>query len=168
MIRLEDFLYRGKREGYASNKPPITLKDEPGTKVYRYNEESLRSGLEYRLDYEDKYRGYYSFFGTEKVWKDQREAWMMSYSGRMLPGYKRPDFTEKTYSFLREALKNVPRTKPIRGPKRFTLNKDFKDFVYINSIEGDVHFFRGTEIIFFKGKEVYRCNYAGGSILHKD
>jgi len=163
MITLEEFLLRAKKQGYASGKPPITLKGESGAKIYLYSEENLKPGLEYRLDYEDRYQGNYSFFGTETVWMNNKEVWKMSYSGRMLPEYQVPDFTKQTYGFLKKALKRGLKTKPIRGPKGFR-HEEFKHFEYINVLEGDIHFFRGTEIIFFKGKEVYRCYYNGCSI----
>ena len=163
MITLEEFLVRAKKHGYASGEPPITLKEEPRVKAYQHSEESLEPGLEYRLDYEDKYRGYYSFFGIETVKLNDKEIWKMSYSGHMLPEHQEPDFTKQTFDFLKEALKRVRITKPFRGPDHFQQG----EFRYFNRLEGDINFFKGTEIIFFKDKEVYRLYYVGGTILHK-
>ena len=68
--------------------------------------------------------------------------------------------SEKVYAFLRKAMSLVDKQRPFRGPSSF---KD-GDFEYLDESEGDAGRFKGTEKIFFKGKEIYRLEYHGGTL----
>ena len=68
--------------------------------------------------------------------------------------------THDVYGLLRKAMSLVSKDKPFRGPAHL---KE-RDFEYKDENVGDVNQFRGTEKIFYKGKEVYRLEYHGGKI----
>lgn len=88
----------------------------------------------------------------------------MSYSGGMKSEYyKNTSFAEKTFVFLKKVLSRVTEDMPFRGPKNFKEG----DYEYVNKVEGDISNFKGHEVIFFKGKEVFSQDYIGGLIVHK-
>lgn len=162
MIMLDEFLVRAKRRGYADvSAKPVETPD--GAKVYRYSEKETKGNLEYRLDYEDRYCGYYAFFGTEIVRLNNNIIWGMSYSGRLLPKYQEPAFAKQTYAFLKEALRRAPQEKPFRGPENFKQG----EYEYFNTVDGNINFFKGTEVIFFKGEEVCILGYSGAMVQDK-
>ena len=88
----------------------------------------------------------------------------MSYNGGMLEKYHgNLDFVKQTYAFLKETLKKVEEQRSFRGPKKFKQ----EDFEYIDSSEGDIKSFKGTEKIFYRGEIVYKQDYIGGLIIPK-
>lgn len=80
---------------------------------------------------------------------------MMNYYGFMLSDAVG---SNEVYGFLRKAMGLVEEHRPFRGASNFKEG----DFEYNDKSQGDITRFRGTEAIFFKGKEVYRLEYHGG------
>ncbi|MEK6903758.1 MAG: DUF5680 domain-containing protein [Nanoarchaeota archaeon] len=148
-MELVDFIIKSKKQTYASGKPARKLKD--GFEEFVYEEGDYK--------YRDRYhaRDPRPFGGEEVVWQNGRAIWMMNYYGFMLS--TKVD-SKAVYEFLRKAMSLVDEQRPFRG----TSNLKEGDFEYIDSSEGDVNQFKGTERILFKGKEVYRLEYHGGSV----
>ncbi|MEK6824723.1 MAG: DUF5680 domain-containing protein, partial [Nanoarchaeota archaeon] len=97
------------------------------------------------------------FGGEEVVWENGTAIWIMHYYGFLLAEEVK---SEDVYAFLRKAMDLVDEEKPFRGPTYFKEG----DFEYKDQSEGDVTRFKGTERIFFRGREVYRLYYHGGAV----
>jgi len=152
---LSNFLIKAKAETYARSGKEIISQREG------FKEMDFSDGDWY---YRDSYSGYFMAPGQEVVRFKGQPIWAMAYSGGMLPEYHRnKDFAKQTFSFLKKALLKVELSRPFRGPERL----EEGDWEYRDSSEGDIRDFKGTEIIFFRGKEVFRQNYIGGLIIPK-
>jgi hypothetical protein len=152
--RLAAFLVTAKRKTYAGLDDDATVAAPilPGSKQLRYSEHDLR--------YRDIYFGMSFFVGQETVTANERVTWSMSYSGGVSP-----DITDRgrflaIYAFLRQALLGIGEAKPFRGPAQFEQG----DFRYINTCEGDIAEFHGTEQIYHGATRVYELRYGGGII----
>ncbi|MBW3013035.1 hypothetical protein KY340_02410 [Candidatus Woesearchaeota archaeon] len=156
--KLTEFLLKARMKGYAGDAPKIDNPQRPGFIEFApYKEDDL--------EYVDSYAGYYFAPGQEVIRFKGKPIWNMSYNGGMkMEFHGDHDFTHKVFLFLGKALQKVSPERPFRGPDKF---KD-GDFMYIDKSEGDIAQFKGTEIIFFKGKEVFRQDYMGGFIVWKE
>src|SRR5262249_23614064 len=101
------------------------------------------------------------FVGQEVVSLRERPIWSMSYSGGTLPEIVRREEILGVYGFLRKALLGVGSDSPFRGPQRFEEGV----YCYVNTWEGGLSAFRGSEEILREGKQVYALHYSGG-LLH--
>ena len=81
----------------------------------------------------------------------------MNYFGEILPSGSDPN---KTYSFLREAMRLITPEYPFRGPAFFE-NQNYR---YENQQHGSFEHFHGIEKIFEKNEEVYVLYYHGGML----
>ena len=146
-MELVNFIVKAKRNTYASGNKATKLKD--GFEEFIFEEGDFK--------YRDRYhaRDPKPFGGEEVVWQNGKAIWIMNYYGYML--FDKIN-SEVVYEFLRKAMSLVDEQRPFRGPPNFKEG----DFEYLDENEGDVSKFKGTEIIFFKGKEVYRLEYHGG------
>lgn len=141
---LVDFLMEAKINGYASQ----------GNKVdscrLASHDIAYESGP---YKYYDSYFGGEKFTGEEVVWIDEMPRWNMNYCGRVL---------SMNYSgdFLMEALRNVPKDKPYRGPAHYQSG----DYTYHCKVDGEFVWFQGYEEIFCGEEKVYECFFHGGSI----
>ena len=152
---LAKFLVKAKSNTYAGDGNKISPQ-RPGFKELEY----IGGNLEYR----DSYSGFYLAPGQEIVRFKEKPVWSMAYSGGMVPEYhKNKDFAKQTFKFLKKALLRVEESRPFRGPEYFQEG----DYEYINSNEGTISDFKGTEKILYKGKEVFKQNYIGSLIIHK-
>lgn len=149
VMELAKFLVKAKRNTYASGDKPKKLAN--GFEEFYYEEGELK--------YKDCYHAKdpKPFGGEEVVWYNEKAVWMMNYYGYMLSDKIN---SKSVYEFLRKAMCLVNEKKPFRGPSNFKEG----DFEYEDQNEGDVNRFKGVERIFFKGKEVYRLEYHGGSL----
>ena len=140
-----DFLIRAKKATYAG-KGPETAPSRPGSHDLKYSEGDLM--------YLDTYLGGERFAGEEALWISGAPAWSMNYAGRV---------TGEQFSgdFLKEALSHVPEDKPFRGPEVYSHG----DHTYRCSVEGDFEWFRGREIIEYRGETIYECVFHGGIII---
>lgn len=146
IAKLKQFLINAKKNTYASggeNKAKII---SDGIKEFVFSKNNLK--------YIDRYKGHEEFSGEENVLKDNKVAWKMKYKGKVLLNKISAD---DIYSFLRKALKKIPKDKPFRGPKEL-IKKDFK---YTNNIQGNIEKFSGEEKIFYKNELVYNLIYSG-------
>ncbi|MBO4579640.1 MAG: hypothetical protein J5715_05755 [Clostridiales bacterium] len=142
--RITDFLIRAKKATYAG-KGAETEPTRPMSHDLIYKEDDLM--------YYDTYLGGEKFAGEEALWIGDVPYWSMNYLGRV---------TGDNFSgdFLKEALLNVPRDIPYRGPLEYSSG----DYRYECSIEGSFDWFRGRETISYKGSEIYECLFHGGLI----
>jgi hypothetical protein len=153
--KLIGFLIRAKCQTYAGDGKEITPQ-RPGFKELEYKEGDW--------EYRDSYSGFYSAPGQEVVRFGGQPIWTMAYGGGMNSEYHgNMAFAKRTFAFLKKALSMIEKSKPFRGPGNFREG----DYEYRNSSEGDIKNFKGTEHIFYKGKEVFRQDYIGGLILSK-
>jgi len=150
--QLSKFLMKAKISTYASSGEggEKLLPDE--SKEFEFREKELK--------YRDRYFGFNPFVGQEVVFQNRKIVWGMNYYGKVVFEVISP---KQVYQFLQEALREIPKDKPFRGPQRF--KKD--NFQYFNKVKGTVEKFEGEEKIFYKGKVVYRLIYHGGIVLEK-
>jgi hypothetical protein len=144
MEKTIDFLLRAKKATYAGNGPKMQS-SRPNSHDLEY--------IEGELKYIDTYLGGEKFSGEETLWQDDIPFWSMNYCGRVLGDGFSGDF-------LKEALSKVERDQPFRGPSEYT--KDA--FSYKCVVEGDFHWFKGFEVMFFNDEKVYECMFHGGAI----
>lgn len=138
------FLIRAKKATYAG-KGPESTSSRPASHDLRYGEGNLL--------YIDSYLGGERFAGEEAVWREGVPVWSMNYAGRV---------TGQPFSgdFLKEALSHVEPDTPFRGPARYRQG----EYAYECRMEGDFHWFQGSERISFQGNAVYECVFHGGLI----
>ena len=144
--KIVDFLIRAKKATYASADSQCHVEpSRPNSHDLQYAEENLK--------YIDTYLGGEKFAGEEALWEDNVPFWAMNYIGRL---------TGEGFSseFLNEALRLVPEDMPYRGPE---LHEN-GEYTYKCSVQGDFDWFTGYEEILYKNKQVYECNFHGGSI----
>ncbi len=148
-MNLIQFLVKAKKATYASGKPPKKLND--GFEEFTYEEEGYR--------YRDRYRARdpKPFGGEEVVWHNGEAVWMMNYYAH---GISEDMDSETVYGFLRKAMSLLTEGAPFRGPPIFQED----DFEYMNTVSGTINLFKGTEIIKFKKKEIYKLEYHGGAL----
>ena len=139
-----DFLIRAKRNTYAAHGAEIRP-SRPMSHDLAYSEGDY--------SYIDSYLGGDSFCGEEAVWIKGSPVWSMNYCGRV---------TDQAFSgdFLKEALMNVPKEAPYRGPALYRRG----DFTYHCVWQGELEWFHGFEEIFCEGRKIYECHFHGGKI----
>ena len=141
-----DFLIRAKKATYANSEAERSAEpSRPNSIDLHYTEGNLK--------YIDTYLGGEKFAGEEAIWKDDVAIWVMNYIGRLTGDGFSSDFHL-------EALKLIPEDMPYRGPALYEKG----DYTFKCSVQGDFDWFTGYEEILFKGKQVYECNFHGGSI----
>jgi len=152
---LANFIIEAKKNTYAiGNKNVVSERKN-------FDELEYNKG---KWNYRDSYYGFFRAPGQEFVRFEDEPIWAMAYNGGMREEFLDDiDFAKKTYSFLKKALALVDKKRPFRGPTNFKEG----DFVYEDSSIGDLKEFKGTEIIFYKGKEVFRQDYIGGIVINK-
>jgi len=142
--KIVGFLIKAKKETYAG-KGPEGLSSRPNSHDLEYKENNLL--------YIDSYLGGEKFAGEEALWKKDIPFWAMNYYGRVLgDGF--------SANFLKEALLNVPKDMPYRGPKEFKDN----NYIYRCTVEGDFQWFIGYEEIYNGDNKVYECRFHGGTV----
>ncbi len=146
-MELSELLVKAKKTSYASGNKAKVLAD--GFEEFVYEEEGYK--------YRDRYyaKGPNPFGGEELVWYNGEVIWIMNFYGYLISNNIE---SEVVYAFLRKAMSLLTKERPFRGPSKFKEGK----FEYRDENEGDIGSFRGTEKIYFKGKEVYRLHYHGG------
>ncbi|OGO78381.1 MAG: hypothetical protein A2Y23_13525 [Clostridiales bacterium GWB2_37_7] len=138
------FLLRAKRATYAG-KGPESVSSRPKSHDLEYVEDDLK--------YIDTYLGGEKFAGEEALWKNDVPFWSMNYCGRVVAEGFNGDF-------LKEALSQVQKEMPYRGPNEY--KKD--GFSYKCTVNGDFDWFEGFEEIFLNDKKIYECMFHGGAI----
>jgi hypothetical protein len=153
--QLAKFLVKAKIQTYAGDGKEIVAQ-RPG-----FSELEFKEG---DFEYRDSYSGFYQAPGQEVVRYKRKPIWVMAYSGGMEKKYHGDaDFSEKTFSFLKQALMLIEELKPFRGPDYLKEG----DYEYINKVDGDITNFRGQEQILYKRGKVFTQDYIGGLIIQK-
>tara|TARA_Y100000310_G_scaffold345313_1_gene463660 strand:+ start:2469 stop:2861 length:393 start_codon:yes stop_codon:yes gene_type:complete len=129
---LAEFLVKAKKATYASGKT-LTYKDN-------------------QYSYKDTYYGSNPFGGQEIVSKD-KPIWIMNYWGKTT--------NPKIYKILKQALLQVTKDLPFRGPRQLTIGP----YLYKNEVKGSITSFHGKETIEKDNKIIYTCFYHGGEII---
>ena len=145
--KLLEFLIEAKKNTYAGKKGSVSSS--------RLNSHDLKYE-DGNLMYYDTYLGNDKFSGSEALWVDSKPFWSMNYVGRVIGDNFSGDF-------LKEALLLVSKDYPYRGP----LYYQNKDYEYIMEVKGDFNWFVGHEIIKYKDKEIYECNFHGGVLIER-
>lgn len=139
-----EFLMKAKKATYAGKGGEVGS-SRPESHDLEFEEDQLK--------YIDTYLGGLKFAGEEAMWKNDSPFWAMNYIGRVLSDEFEGDF-------LKEALSNVPKDMPFRGPKEFQRG----NFEYRCEVIGDIDWFNGSEVIYKNGIKVYECIFHGGQI----
>lgn len=139
-----DFLIKAKKSTYAGKGKEATP-SKPNSHDFKYAEGDLK--------YIDTYLGGEKFSGEEALWKNDVPFWSMNYVGRVLNG-------EFSGSFLREALRLVPKDNPYRGPVIYQRGQ----YKYHCVINGDFKWFQGYEEIYCNDNKTYECYFNGGEV----
>ena len=143
------FLLEAKRNTYAGKGSEL--------KSSRLNSHDLKYEKD-NLMYYDTYLGNDLFSGTEALWIDNKPYWSLNYIGRVLD--------KETFSgdFLKEALLYGSEEYPYRGPAYYQNG----DYEYKMMVEGKINWFTGKEVILYKSKVIYECNFHGGLVEDKN
>jgi hypothetical protein len=154
IARLAAFLVEAKRRTYAGLDDDATVAAPiiPGSKQLEYSDD--------KLSYRDIYFGMAFFVGQEVVTDQQQAIWSMSYAGGVSPDITDRDKFLGVYGFLRKALLRVGEDRPFRGPLHFEQG----GYRYVNTSEGGLTEFHGTERIYLDAMPVYGLRYSGGII----
>lgn len=148
--RLKSFLVAAKCNTYASLGDNATVTPLlPGAKQLEY-----REGLWF---YRDIYVGLYRFVGQEIVYLSGYAVWSMSYAGGLSGDVPAP-LADSVYGFLRQALRQVHRELPVRGPARL----EEGELAYTCQSVGTVQAFYGVESIVQNDQSLYELHFSGG------
>ena len=147
-MNLAQFLVEAKKKTYASEEANKKI-NEDGSNELLFRKDNLI--------YKDKYYGADPFIGEEVVLEDNKVIWVMNYYGEVISS---DADVKNVYAFLKKAMSQVNEDKPFRGPAEYTEG----DYKYLNSNEGDINNFSGSEKIFYKNKNVYKLIYHGCSV----
>jgi hypothetical protein len=110
--------------------------------------------------YHDSYFGESDFLGQEIVYYQTKAVWGMNYYGRLL----RPDLATAAQMggmIMTSLTKMYAENRFLGGFEHIE-----GDLRYVDSNEGDVAAFTGTELIYLHGELVYRLVYHGGLIRY--
>ncbi|NWG06404.1 MAG: XRE family transcriptional regulator [Chloroflexi bacterium] len=151
-MKLEQFLVKAKVSAYAGAGEGGEGILADGCKELTYKEGEFL--------YRDRYFGWNPFIGEEVVWQDNQVTWAMNYYGLV---FEETVPAAQVYAFLQKAMKQVQVDRPFRGPQ--VLKED--DYEYQDESQGNLERFTGVERIFYRGREIYRLNYHGGTVKSK-
>ena len=148
-MKLEQFLVKAKVSAYATEGEVGEVILADGCKELAYREGEF--------SYRDRYFGWNPFVGEEVVWQSGEYTWAMNYYGVV---HDESVTAGRVYAFLQLAMGQVTEDRPFRGPRSLKEG----DYEYLDESEGSVERFIGTERILYRGREVYRLHYHGGTI----
>ena len=157
LMKLNNFIGKAAIATYAGGgkkKDPVN----PGDNELPYSEGEFR--------YLDTYSGFFQSWGWERVWYKGIPIWNQVYGGGMLEKFMDDmDFTHKTFTFLKAALKAGEKCKAFqpRGPN----NVGQGDWSYVCEWTGDICRFKGSEHITFRGEVVFTHDFIGGLVVAK-
>ena len=147
---ITEFLFSALSKSYAAEGVDET-NPFPKLRLIKTESEDWR--------YVDQFVGGEPFQGFEIVWFKNVPIWSMTYRGL----YVGKELYKVFLKFLKATLRAAPKEMPVRGPKKFQ-SKDFSGWTYENNWRGKMGEFKGKELIFFEGKQVYWAEYQGGLI----
>lgn len=145
---LIEFLLQAKKSTYAGAEGDSKRVLSDGSKEFVFTAD--------KYYYRDRYFGSNPFAGEEVVFYNDEAIWVMNYRGCILD---KTINDKEVYSFLKQALMNVPEAAPFRGPSEFALG----DYKYVSEVQGDINSLVGAEKIYLKNNEIYELYFHGGS-----
>jgi hypothetical protein len=148
-LKLEQFIVKAKINAYAGGGAGGESILADGCKELSFQEGDLR--------YRDRYFGWNPFVGEEVVWQGDQVIWAMNYYGTV---FDEVVPAAQVYQFLQQAMNQVAEDRPFRGPRYLKEG----DFEYRDESQGSVERFTGVERIYYRGRDVYRLNYHGGTV----
>ena len=145
---LKKFLFDANQAGYARGEERKWIKEDDGSTTIPFKKGSW--------ELHDNFFGGEPYGGRTVVYYQGRPVWMMVYYGWVV---KEAD-TNQVYEFLREALRQMPKDHPLRGPENYLEG----EYHYRNALKGTVENFSGKERILKNEELVYQANYIGGLV----
>ncbi len=146
--KLKEFLIESNKAGFASGNSSTWRKEPDGSTTIYYEKGDWKS--------DDNYFGGEPYGGRIIVSYKGKPIWIMVYYGWVEEGIE----NEPIYAVLQNALKQMPKNMPLRGPEEYKK----KSYTYKNSWEGDIERYSGREKILLEGKIVYEATYLGGLV----
>jgi hypothetical protein len=144
---IKKFLFEANQYGYSNEDAQIVNESDGSHTISHENGD---------WKFHDNFFGGEPYGGREVIFYRNKPVWMMVYYGAIHDRFLK----EKIYKFLRASLRKVPDDEPYRGPASY--NKG--DWLYRNTVIGDIKSFTGKEIILYKGHEVFHTIYQGGLV----
>jgi hypothetical protein len=148
---LPAFLRLAKQAAHEDGGDPAAASLLPDTQQLEF-----RDG---EFCYRDVCAGSTHFVGHEIVYRAERAAWAMSYSGGLAHDVE-AGRAEEVYAFLRQALRQQPHDMPLRGPALFGQD----GLRYDCRTTGTLECFHGTETIRQGMQTLYTLYFSGGCI----
>ena len=145
---LRKFLVDSNKAGYAAGEEKRWIKEADGSTSINFEKGEWKS--------HDNFFGGEPYGGRTIVFHEGKPSWMMVYYGWVEEGVA----TNPVYAVLRNALTQMPKEYPFRGPKEYRESEN----VYTNSWEGNLSRFSGEEKIVQGEKLIYKANYLGGLV----
>ena len=163
MQGLVDFLVVSRAHTYAGGKQAEVDLGNPSSKRKRYQ---WSNGL---WTVNESYIGKTTSRVSEIVSYDGKEVWELTSRGGIIlrnihpyvNGKTEEQLVEDIFDFLRICLSAVDVTFPVRGPREFS----DRDLRYVNTHNGPLDNFLGSETIYFRDSDVYHRRYQGGLII---
>ena len=149
---LQQFLLASNKAGYAEGHEKKWIKEHDGSTTINFEKGSWRS--------HDNFFGGEPYGGRVIIFHDNKPYWMMIYYGWVAEGIK----TDPVYAILRNALMQMPKDAPFRGPREYEKN----NYIYSNAWIGDVERYSGEEQITEDGELIYKTNYMGGLVDQRE
>lgn len=147
---LKRFLVEAHANTYASDSSKPIMPSRPGSTDFQH----FKSGWLYL----DSYYGGRRFIGEEIVRVPNETVWGMNYYGAVT---KEGMDHKPVYSFLKKALRvGVEDGNPLRGPNCWAT----EIFKYECIVNGDLSFFSGEEMIYYREGMVYLAKFHGGLV----
>lgn len=138
------FLLDAKKATYAGNGAH-SPSSRPASHDLQYEHGDLL--------YIDTYIGGQKFGGQEAVWRKGVAIWCMNYTGRVISDLFSGDF-------LKEALANVKKDMPYRGPGVFRNGENS----YHCTVTGGFDWFNGYEETYYGSTKTLECMFHGGLV----
>ncbi len=155
-FEFKKFLFSAHSKTYAG-----TDKDRKLTKCKKIK---ISGHVEYLFSkdywtYYDSYAGHTFPPGKETIYYKGKPFWTMAYQGQFIENnLVEPD---KSYAFLKEALRNNNKKSPFRGPKKYKS----KNWKYTFKKIGNWKYFTAKETVYFKNKIVFFQDIIGSIII---
>ncbi|MCP4706438.1 MAG: hypothetical protein GY865_17710 [candidate division Zixibacteria bacterium] len=145
---LISFILESNKAGYAEGDLKNWTKENDGSNSISFERGPWRS--------HDNFFGGEPYGGRVVILYENLPYWIMVYYGWV----NKVEEINSVFGVIRNALKEMPREYPFRGPKEF---RD-SEYLYSNYWNGDVSRFEGKEKINKKSTFVYQANYFGGLV----
>ena len=150
--KLCEFLVEAKKSTYASGDRADKISEQDKSTTLVFEKGDWR--------YHDNYFGGEPYGGREVVLFKGDPVYIMTYYGWVNKGTAN---VEDVYKTLQQALFEISKSHPYRGPEKYTQG----NYDYLNSFIGEIDNFYGEEVIKSEGKDLYKARYMGGLVDQK-